>query len=92
MPAKGSALPAPIGRKIHTVIQTPVSCPGFNRAKRALRSLSTFKLARNDEMHEIPNLPFPSLNQVEQPAAPLSAEPAHVADSDGDENPSAEQE
>jgi len=43
-------------------------------------------------MHEIPNLPFPSLNQAEQPAAPLSAEPAHVADSDGDETPRAEQE
>ncbi|WP_255263427.1 hypothetical protein [Pseudomonas aegrilactucae] len=43
-------------------------------------------------MHEIPNLPFPSLNQAEQPAAPLSAEPAHVGDCDGDENPSAEQE
>ncbi|MGH8382119.1 hypothetical protein, partial [Pseudomonas sp.] len=48
-------------------------------------------LARNDEMHEIPNLPFPSLNPEEQTPATHSAEPAQ-ADHDGDETSSADQE
>jgi hypothetical protein len=43
-------------------------------------------------MHEIPNLPFPSLNHVEQKPAPLNAEPAQSADQQGDESPSADQE
>ncbi|WP_256584046.1 hypothetical protein [Pseudomonas sp. SDI] len=43
-------------------------------------------------MHEIPNLPFPSLNHAEQAPAPQSAEPAQAADTQGDENPSADQE
>ncbi|MDG9882600.1 MULTISPECIES: hypothetical protein [Pseudomonas] len=43
-------------------------------------------------MHEIPNLPFPSLNQVEQKPAPINAEPAQSADQQGDESPSADQE
>ncbi|MCW2267531.1 MULTISPECIES: hypothetical protein [Pseudomonas] len=48
-------------------------------------------LARNDEMHEIPNLPFPSLNPEEQTPATHSAEPAQ-ADHDGDDTSSADQE
>ena len=48
-------------------------------------------LARNDEMHEIPNLPFPSLNPEEQTPATHSAEAAQ-ADHDGDETSSADQE
>ncbi|WP_273908942.1 hypothetical protein [Pseudomonas fontis] len=43
-------------------------------------------------MHEIPNFPFPSLNQDEQAPAPQSAEPAQAADTESDENPSADQE
>ena len=43
-------------------------------------------------MHEIPNLPFPSLNHVEQKPASQSAEPAQVADQQGDDHPSADQE
>ncbi len=43
-------------------------------------------------MHEIPNLPFPSLNPVEQTPVTHSAEPAQVAEKEGDDNPSADQE
>ncbi|MFJ4371571.1 hypothetical protein ACIP1T_03020 [Pseudomonas japonica] len=57
-----------------------------------MRELPTYDLARNDEMHEIPNLPFPSLNHVEQKPAPHNAEPAQSAEPQGDENPSADQE
>jgi len=43
-------------------------------------------------MHEIPNLPFPSLNPIEQTSATQSAETAQVAEKEGDDNPSADQE
>lgn len=43
-------------------------------------------------MHEIPNLPFPSLNPIEQAPATHNAEAAQAADKDGDDNPSADQE
>mgnify|MGYP006943327008 FL=1 len=48
-------------------------------------------LARNDEMHEIPNLPFPSLNP-EEPSVTVHAEPAAAAEQDGDDQSSADQE
>ncbi|WP_144174539.1 hypothetical protein [Pseudomonas sp. Kh13] len=48
-------------------------------------------LARNDEMHEIPNLPFPSLNP-EEPTVTVHAEPATAVEQDGDEQSSADQE
>ncbi|GGU82073.1 hypothetical protein GCM10009504_43350 [Pseudomonas laurentiana] len=43
-------------------------------------------------MHEIPNLPFPSLNPAEQEPALHSAEAANAADTNGEELPSADQE
>jgi hypothetical protein len=48
-------------------------------------------LARNDEMHEIPNLPFPSLNP-EEPSVTVHAEPAAAVEQDGDDQSSADQE
>ncbi|WP_286184324.1 hypothetical protein [Pantoea sp. Cy-639] len=42
-------------------------------------------------MHEIPNLPFPSLNPEEQSVA-AHAEPAPAVEQDGDDQSSADQE
>ncbi|MHC6226703.1 hypothetical protein ACYU03_18355 [Pseudomonas sp. X10] len=43
-------------------------------------------------MHEIPNLPFPSLNPEEQTVAAHTAEPVPAVEQDGDEPSSADQE
>lgn len=42
-------------------------------------------------MHEIPNLPFPSLNP-EEPSVTVHAEAAAAAEQDGDDQSSADQE
>lgn len=42
-------------------------------------------------MHEIPNLPFPSLNPEEQTVA-AHTEPTPAVEQDGDDQPSADQE
>ncbi|WP_256660253.1 hypothetical protein [Pseudomonas sp. RIT623] len=42
-------------------------------------------------MHEIPNLPFPSLNPEEQSVA-AHAEPTPTVEQDGDDQSSADQE
>ncbi|HKS15598.1 MAG TPA: hypothetical protein VJS90_21420 [Pseudomonas sp.] len=43
-------------------------------------------------MHEIPNLPFPSLKPEEQSVAAHHAETAPSVEQTGDDKPSAEQE
>jgi len=85
------AKPTSEREKSQTVIQTAVSCPSFAKASNALRAAFSLTLARNDEMHEIPNLPFPSLKPEEQTVAAHAAEPA-PAQQDGDDQPSADQE
>jgi hypothetical protein len=52
------------GYKSLFVISPAVSCPGFFKSAD-LPDLST-DLARSATMHEIPNLPFPSLHEPEQ--------------------------
>jgi hypothetical protein len=48
------------------VIYSAVSCQGFLRARNHLR-LKKQTLRGATTMHEIPNLPFPSLHPTEQP-------------------------
>ncbi|WP_258198049.1 hypothetical protein [Pseudomonas capeferrum] len=43
-------------------------------------------------MHEIPNLPFPSLNPEEQSVATHTAEPSQAVEQNGDDPSSADQE
>lgn len=43
-------------------------------------------------MHEIPNLPFPSLKPEEQTVVAHHAEPAQTLEQNGDDTPSADQE
>ncbi|QJI27169.1 hypothetical protein HKK55_18360 [Pseudomonas sp. ADAK18] len=48
------------------VIYSAVSCQGFLKARNHLR-LKKQTLRGATTMHEIPNLPFPSLHETEQP-------------------------
>ncbi|MCF5238420.1 hypothetical protein GIW30_23160, partial [Pseudomonas sp. PA-5-4G] len=52
--------------KILFVIFSAVSCQGFLRARNHLRLIKQI-LRGATTMHEIPNLPFPSLHPTEQP-------------------------
>ena len=66
--------------------------PGLLKAPRALAQSKSLTLARNDEMHEIPNFPFPSLNPEEPSVAAHTAEAVQAVEQEGDEQSSAEQE
>jgi hypothetical protein len=57
-------LVAEIPDKSLLVIFTAVSCPGFVQARIYQIYQQTLRGART--MHEIPNLPFPSLHETEQ--------------------------
>ncbi|WP_232109131.1 hypothetical protein, partial [Pseudomonas mosselii] len=83
--------PTSARQKSQTVIQTAVSCPSFSKPHMRPGAAFSLTLARNDEMHEIPNLPFPSLNPEEQSVA-AHAEPTPAVDQDGDDQSSADQE
>jgi len=65
--------------------------PKLDEAPNAPGADFSLTLARNDEMHEIPNLPFPSLNP-EEPSVTVHAEPTPAVDQDGDDSSSADQE
>ncbi|WP_137188270.1 hypothetical protein [Pseudomonas asiatica] len=65
--------------------------PQLCEASNAPGADFSLTLARNDEMHEIPNLPFPSLNP-EEPTVTVHAEPAAAVEQDGDDQSSADQE
>jgi len=57
-------LVAEIPDKSLFVISPAVSCPSFEKARIYQIYHQTLRGARN--MHEIPNLPFPSLHETEQ--------------------------
>jgi len=53
-------------------MRSAVSCPGFNQHALSSATLNLYFRGAMT-MHEIPNLPFPSLHQPEQPQPPQSA-------------------
>jgi hypothetical protein len=74
---------AEIPDKTLIVISPAVSCPGFVKARIYQIYQQTLRGARN--MHEIPNLPFPSLHETEQTttqqAGAQQPEPKEASDS-----------
>jgi len=72
-----------------SVIEAAVSCPRF--ANPCAWRSPFDDTSEDDEMHEIPNLPFPSLNPEEHSVAP-HAEPAATAQQDGEDASSADQD